>query len=102
MALRLTTLRPPQVGIDYRAKRSRLYAFVLIGLRSRAVPSSLDAGAASTGGIQEVVVVWSRSGAALERHTFMGPGIADDAAQIGQDSGRSPDMETLCGLLDSL
>jgi hypothetical protein len=49
MALRLTTLRPPEVGIDYRAKPSRLHAFVLIGRRSRAVPSSLDpAGAAST------------------------------------------------------
>jgi hypothetical protein len=40
MALRLTTLRPPEVGIDYRAKPSRLHAFVLIGRRSRAVPSS--------------------------------------------------------------
>jgi hypothetical protein len=101
MALRLTTLRPPQVGIDYRAERSRLYAFVLIGLRSRAVPSSLDSrrrehGRHPGGG----GVVAQR--AALERHTFMGPGIADDAAQIGQESGRSPDMRTLCGLLDSL
>jgi hypothetical protein len=98
MALRLTTLRPPEVGIDYRAKPSRLYAFVLIGHRSRAVPSSLDAeGAASTGVMPGGGVVAQRGCA---RATHIHP--PDDAAQNGQGFGRSPDMRTPCGLLDSL